>query len=150
MHVLILVLALKGNFCVLQLPCGALRCSRSSSARYSSMMLCSVQWNVSIMESCWWWNFIRYSEISLHWNTLKMSQRCLHRRFSCAAVIESNESRGPLRAFTLVDLSRTAIEQLADPNLKIFTLSLVISIPFKRNCDERAGECDYVPLMFIF
>jgi hypothetical protein len=27
----------------------------------------------------------------------------------------------------------------------MFTLSLVISIPFNRNCDERAGECGYVP-----
>jgi hypothetical protein len=30
------------------------------------------------------------------------------------AALESNESRRPLRAFTLVDLSRTAIEQLAE------------------------------------
>jgi hypothetical protein len=43
-----------------------------------------------------------------------MSHRCLHRRFSRVAAIESNESRGPLRAFTLVDPSRTAIEQLAE------------------------------------
>jgi hypothetical protein len=43
-----------------------------------------------------------------------MSHRCLHRRFSHAAAIESNESRGPLRAFKLVNLSRTAIEQLAE------------------------------------
>jgi hypothetical protein len=28
--------------------------------------------------------------------------------------MELNEIRGPLRAFTLVDLSRTAIEQLAE------------------------------------
>jgi hypothetical protein len=28
--------------------------------------------------------------------------------------IESNESRGPLRAFTLADLNRTATEQLAE------------------------------------
>jgi hypothetical protein len=32
--------------------------------------------------------------------------------FSHAAAIESNESRGPLRAFTLVILSLMAIEQL--------------------------------------
>jgi hypothetical protein len=32
-----------------------------------------------------------------------------------AAAIESNESRRPLRAFTLVDLSRTVIKQLAEP-----------------------------------
>jgi hypothetical protein len=44
-----------------------------------------------------------------------MSHRCLHRRFSHAAAIESNESRRPLRAFTLVDLNRTAIEKLAEP-----------------------------------
>jgi hypothetical protein len=44
---------------------------------------------------------------------MKMSHRCLHRRFSRAAAIESNESR-PLLAFKLVDLSRTAIEQLAE------------------------------------
>jgi hypothetical protein len=65
-------------------------------------------------------------------------------------VIESNESRGPLRVFTLVDLSRTTAEQLAESKLKMFTLSLVISIPFNRNCDERAGECGYVPSIFIF
>jgi hypothetical protein len=35
-------------------------------------------------------------------------------RFSHAAAIESDESRGPLHAFTLVDLSRTAIGQLAE------------------------------------
>jgi hypothetical protein len=45
---------------------------------------------------------------------IKMLHRCLHRRFSRAAANESNESRGPLRAFTLVDLSRTAIEQLSE------------------------------------
>jgi hypothetical protein len=44
-----------------------------------------------------------------------MAHRYLHRRFSRAAAIESNESRRLLRAFTLVDLSRTAIEQLAEP-----------------------------------
>jgi hypothetical protein len=44
-----------------------------------------------------------------------MSHRCLHRRFSRAATIESNESIRPLRAFTLVNLSRTAIEQLPEP-----------------------------------
>jgi hypothetical protein len=54
-----------------------------------------------------------------------------------------------LRAFTLVDLSRTAIEQLAE-KLKMFTLSLGISIPFNRNCDERAGDCGSVPSIFIF
>jgi hypothetical protein len=43
-----------------------------------------------------------------------MSHRCLLRQFSCQAAIKLNESRGPLRAFTLVDLSRTAIEQLAE------------------------------------
>jgi hypothetical protein len=43
-----------------------------------------------------------------------MSHRCLHRRFSRAAAIESNESRGPLRAFTLVDPSSRANEQLAE------------------------------------
>jgi hypothetical protein len=43
-----------------------------------------------------------------------MSHRCLHWRFSRAAAIESNESRGPLRAFTLADLNRTATEQLAE------------------------------------
>jgi hypothetical protein len=43
-----------------------------------------------------------------------MSHGCLHKRFSRAAAIESNESRGPLRVFTLVDLSRAAIEQLAE------------------------------------
>jgi hypothetical protein len=42
-----------------------------------------------------------------------MSHRCLHRRFSHTAAIELNESRGPLRAFTLVNLSCTAIQQLA-------------------------------------
>jgi hypothetical protein len=42
-----------------------------------------------------------------------MSHRCLHRRYSLAAAIELSESRGSLRAFTLVNLSRTAIEQLA-------------------------------------
>jgi hypothetical protein len=31
-----------------------------------------------------------------------------------------------------------------NPRLKMFTLSLVISIPFNRNRDERAGECGYV------
>jgi hypothetical protein len=30
------------------------------------------------------------------------------------AVIESNKSRGPLRAFTLVDVNRMAIKQLAE------------------------------------
>jgi hypothetical protein len=44
-----------------------------------------------------------------------MSHRCLHRRFSRAAAIESNESKGPLLAFTFVDMSSTAIEQLAEP-----------------------------------
>jgi hypothetical protein len=78
-----------------------------------------------------------------------MSHRFLHRRFSRAAAIESNESRRPLRAFALVDLSRTAIEQLAEPKAEN-VLSLVISIPFNRNCDERAGECGYVPSMIIF
>jgi hypothetical protein len=43
-----------------------------------------------------------------------MSHRCFHRRFSCAAEIELNESRGPLHAFTLVNLSRMAIEHLAE------------------------------------
>jgi hypothetical protein len=43
-----------------------------------------------------------------------MSHRCLHWRSCRAAAIESNESRGPLRAFKLADLNRTAIEQLAE------------------------------------
>jgi hypothetical protein len=30
-----------------------------------------LQWNVSITKSCGWRNYIRYNEISLHWNTLK-------------------------------------------------------------------------------
>jgi hypothetical protein len=30
--------------------------------------------NVSIMKLCGWQNYIRYNEISLHWNILKMSQ----------------------------------------------------------------------------
>jgi hypothetical protein len=33
-----------------------------------------------------------------------MSHRCLHGRFSCAAAIELNESRGPLRTFTTDEL----------------------------------------------
>jgi hypothetical protein len=49
-----------------------------------------------------------------------MSYRCLHRQFSRAAAIESNESRRPLRVFTLDDQSRTAIEQLAE-NVYIVT-----------------------------
>jgi hypothetical protein len=36
------------------------------------------------------------------------------------------------------------------PKLKMFTLSLVISIPFNRNCDEQADECGYVLSIFIF
>jgi hypothetical protein len=43
-----------------------------------------------------------------------MSHRCLHRRFRRAAAIELNESRRPLREFTLIDLSRMATEQLAE------------------------------------
>jgi hypothetical protein len=81
------------------------------SRREISML--QLQWNVSITKSGRWRNYIHYSEISLHWNTLKMSYRCLHRRFSHAAVIESNKSRESMRMFTLVDRSRMAIEQLA-------------------------------------
>jgi hypothetical protein len=57
-----------------------------------------LQWNVSITKSCGWRNYIRYNEISLQWNTLKC-HRCLHRRFSRAVAIESNESWGPLRVY---------------------------------------------------
>jgi hypothetical protein len=92
-----------------------------------------------------------FYEISLHWNTLKMSHKCLHRRFSPAAAIESNESKGPLRACLHWSI-RVARPLNSWPNLKlkIFTLSLVILIPFNINCDERAGECGYVPSIFIF
>jgi hypothetical protein len=30
---------------------------------------------------------------------IKMSHRCLHRRFSRVVAIESNESRGPMRVY---------------------------------------------------
>jgi hypothetical protein len=73
-----------------------------------------IQWNVSIMKSCGWRNYICCNKIALHWNTLRMSHRCLHRWISRAAAIESNKSRGPVRAFTVVSLSREAIEQLAE------------------------------------
>jgi predicted metal-dependent phosphotriesterase family hydrolase len=44
-----------------------------------------------------------------------MSHRCLQRRLSRAAVIESNESKGPLRAHLHWSIPcRTAIEQLAE------------------------------------
>jgi hypothetical protein len=50
----------------------------------------------------------------------------------------------------LVDPSGTAIEQLAESKAENVHMSLVISIPFSRNCDERAGECGYIPSIFIF
>jgi hypothetical protein len=105
-----------------------------------------IQWNVSITKSCGWRNYIRKNEISLHWNTLKISHRCSHRRFSRAAAIESNKSRGPLCAHLhwLIQVARS-LNSWPNPELKMFPLSLVISIPFNRNCDERAGECGYVP-----
>jgi hypothetical protein len=37
-----------------------------------------------------------------------------------------------------------------NPKMKMFTLLLVISVPFNRNCDEQDGECGYVPSIFIF
>jgi hypothetical protein len=52
--------------------------------------------------------------------------------------------------FTLVDPSRMAIEQLAESKAENVNMSLVVSIPFNRNCDERAGYCGYVPSIFIF
>jgi hypothetical protein len=145
--VLILVLALKGYFSVLQLTRGALCCSRSSSAQYSSMMLCSVQWNVSITKSCRWWRFIRNFVTLKH---IKMSHRCLHRRFSRAAAIGLNESKDLCaRLHWSIRVARPW-NSWPNPKLKMFTLSHAISIPFNRNCDERAGECGYVPSMFIF
>jgi hypothetical protein len=54
MHVLILVLALEGNLCVLQIACGALRCSSSSSARDSSLMPRSVHplHQLEVVDAC--------------------------------------------------------------------------------------------------
>jgi hypothetical protein len=103
-----------------------------------------VQWNASITKSCGWRNYIRYNEISLHWNTLKR-QTCLHRRFSRAAVIELNESRGLCaRLYWSIWVARP-LNSWPKPKLTMSTLPLVISIPFCRNRDERAGECSYVP-----
>jgi hypothetical protein len=62
MHVLILVLALKGTFCVIQLACGALRCSRSSSARDSSMTPCSAQ---SLFVLCVSWKWLLFVVVFL-------------------------------------------------------------------------------------
>jgi hypothetical protein len=65
--------------------------------------------------------------------------------------IKSNESKGPLRAHLHWSI-RVAqpLNSWPNPNLKMFTLSLVMSIPFNINCDERAGECGYLPSIFIF
>jgi hypothetical protein len=91
------------------------------------------------------------NEILLHWNTLKMSHRCLHRRFSRVAAIESNESIGPLCSHLHWSIRVTRpLNSWPSPKLKMFTLSLVISIPLNRNCDKRAGECGYVTSIFIF
>jgi hypothetical protein len=106
---------------------------------------------MSVTKSCGWRNYIRYNEILLHWNTLKISHRCLHRRFCRAAAIESNESKAPLRArlHWSIRVARR-LNSGPNPKLKMFTLSLVISIPFNIDCDERAGECGYVLSIFIF
>jgi hypothetical protein len=76
---------------------------------------------------------------------IKMSHRCLHRRFCRAAAIESNESRWLCaRLHWSIWVARPS-NSWPNPKLKLFTLSLVISIPFNRNRDERVVECSYVP-----
>jgi hypothetical protein len=62
-HVLIIISVLKGNFCVLQLACGALGCSGSSSTKDSSMTPCSVH---SLFVLCVSWKWLLFVLFVLH------------------------------------------------------------------------------------
>jgi hypothetical protein len=71
------------------------------------------------------------------------------RRFNRVAVIESNGSRGPLRSFTMVDLSRMAMEQLAESKAENVYI-VACHFDFIQQKLRRTGECGYVPSIFIF
>jgi hypothetical protein len=79
-----------------------------------------------------------------------MSHSCLHRRFSHAAAIESNERRGPLRAFTLVGLSRTAIEQLAESKAENVYIVACHFDSIQQKLRRTSWWIFYVPSIFIF